>query len=297
MSKYILFRSALGFSILAGMVVVDCGPLATPTFAQRPSRDRDNDDDDERGGDQERRASERGGDEGGNRWEGRRGWGGRRGGGFGGRDGGQRRGRERQRDEDGDDDEDQEDEGGQDRSNGFDISGYARDLVKQYDKNGDMMLQEEERGDLRGPAARADLDNDNVITVEEIVSSLSNRQPPGRGGRDRRSGGERASGSSDRAASQSESAAKKRVYTSIAAGASGKDSGKEADKRKSYRFTPAQERLTGNLPSWFKSRDRNEDGQVSMSEYSRSWTARLVRQFQDIDLNDDGVITPKEAAE
>ena len=91
-------------------------------------------------------------------------------------------------------------------------------------------------------------------------------------------------------------AKKQRVYTSVAAGkGAGKE--KEGDKRRSYRFTPATERLTGNLPSWFKSRDRNKDGQVSMSEYSRSWTDRLARQYRELDLNDDGVITAKEAAE
>jgi hypothetical protein len=291
MSKYILLKSALVFSILASLVVVDCGPLANPAFAQRPSRDRDNDDDDERAGDQERRASERGGDEGGNRWEGRRGWGGRRGGGFGGRDGGERRGRERQRDEDDNDDEEQESEN-RDEESGPRIDGYARQLVKMHDKNGDMMLQEEERAKLTGPAARADSDGDNVITVEEIIAQ-STSESSGRGRRDRRPRRDDNVSATESAAKKSEGAAKKRVYTSLAAGGSGK----EADKRKSYRFTPAQERLTGNLPSWFKSRDRNEDGQVSMSEYSRSWTARLVRQFQDIDLNDDGVITPKEAAE
>ena len=289
MSRYNLLKSVLVFSILAGIVVADCVPLASPAFAQRPTRDRDNDDDNER----RRGDDERGGDEGGNRWEGRRGWGGRRrgGGGFGGGDEGDRRGRERRRDENDDDDRDADsDEGGGPR-----IEAWARNLVKENDKNGDMMLQEDERSGLRGPVARADLDNDKVVTVEEIVRSLSNRESPERGGRDRRASRE---GGGDRSEStaKSEGATKKRVYTSVSAGSvAGKE--KDADKRRSYRFTPAQERLTGDLPSWFKSRDRNKDGQVSMSEYSRSWTARLVRQFQDIDLNDDGVITPKEAAE
>jgi hypothetical protein len=158
-----------------------------------------------------------------------------------------------------------------------------------------MMLQEDERSGLRGPVARADLDNDNVVTVEEIVRSLSNRESPERGRRDRRASRE-GGGDLSESTAKSEGATKKRVYTSVSVGSVAGNE-KDADKRRSYRFTPAQERLTGDLPSWFKSRDRNKDGQVSMSEYSRSWTARLVRQFQDIDRNDDGVITPKEAAE
>jgi EF hand len=278
MSEYVVYKSALVFSILVGMVVVDCGPLAAPTFAQRPMRD--NDDDDERGADERR-----GGDEGRGRRGGRGGWG-RRGG-----DEGERR--ERQRDESNDEkrnDENRDDERGSRNE------GYARQLVKMHDKNDDMMLQEEERAKLTGPAARADLDDDKVITVEEITQQL-NRESTERGGRDRRPGRERAEGASDRTAGKSESTAKKqRVYTSVTAGKiSGKE--KEAEKRRSYRFTPATERLTANLPSWFKSRDRNKDGQVSMSEYSRSWTDRLARQYRELDLNDDGVITSKEAAE
>ena len=41
---------------------------------------------------------------------------------------------------------------------------------------------------------------------------------------------------------------------------------------------------------------RNGDGQVSMSEYSRSWSSRTVAEFQRYDRNDDGMITAKEAA-
>jgi hypothetical protein len=50
------------------------------------------------------------------------------------------------------------------------------------------------------------------------------------------------------------------------------------------------------LPGWFKSRDKNGDGQVLMSEYSRSWSSRMVREFEGYDKNGDGVVTPKEAA-
>ncbi len=284
MNKHILFKSALVFSILVGMVVVDCGPLAAPTFAQRPTGD--NDDDDERRADERRGGDERGGDEGRGRRGGRGGWG-RRGGGAE----GERRDRERRSNEN---DEEERDED-RDSERGPRNEGYARQLVKMHDKNGDMMLQEEERAKLTGPAARADLDDDKVITVEEITEQL-NRESAQRGGRDRRPGREREVGASDRAAGKPEATAKKRVYTSVTA-SSGAGKEKEADKRRSYRFTPATERLTGNLPSWFKSRDRNKDGQVSMNEYSRSWTARLARQYRELDLNDDGVITPKEAAE
>jgi len=42
--------------------------------------------------------------------------------------------------------------------------------------------------------------------------------------------------------------------------------------------------------------DANGDGQVSMSEYSRSWSSSAVSEFRRYDLNDDGIITATEAA-
>jgi hypothetical protein len=71
--------------------------------------------------------------------------------------------------------------------------------------------------------------------------------------------------------------------------------GKEGDKRHSYRFTAASDRKPG-LPSELRSRDANGDGQVSMSEFSRYWSDSTVAEFRRWDLNNDGIITPKEAA-
>jgi hypothetical protein len=57
------------------------------------------------------------------------------------------------------------------------------------------------------------------------------------------------------------------------------------------------ERLFGELPSWFKQRDADLDGQVMMSEYASQWTDALAEQFSRLDPNGDGVITAKECAD
>ena len=54
---------------------------------------------------------------------------------------------------------------------------YAKSLVKQYDKNGDNMLQPEEQKELRGRAAESDLNHDGVITIDELVAHLSSNAP------------------------------------------------------------------------------------------------------------------------
>ncbi len=66
-------------------------------------------------------------------------------------------------------------------------------------------------------------------------------------------------------------------------------------QRKSYRFLSAMERLPGGLPSWFRDKDRDRDGQVLMSEWTTQWTDSAVNEFSKHDRNGDGVITPSEA--
>jgi hypothetical protein len=263
-------KSVMVLCVLA-MVLLDFGPMAPTAFAQRG-------DNDERGDGENR-----------DRRGGRRGWGRPRG-----DDNGDDRDRERRRGREESQGNDREprrrDEGGQ---SSIDYTEYARELVKKYDKNGNMMLEEDERAKLTGPVARADLDSDKVITVDEIVARLSNSGTSGQDGRSSSTAVDKKDGSGEREAGSSAAATKTRVYTGSVSGSSGK----ETDKRRSYRFTPAADRITGDLPSWFKSRDRNKDGQVSMSEYSRTWSDRLVREFGQHDRNDDGVVTAKEAAQ
>ncbi len=189
------------------------------------------------------------------------------------------------------------------------MSDYAKSLVKQYDKNGDNMLQPEERKELRGRAAEADLNKDGVITIDELVAHLSSNSPPAPGSAPVTSSSttkNNAGGSSSSSTTSSSSAsrggsdagkpgeASKRVFYGSAGGAAAGT--KEGDKRHSYRFSSATERLPSGLPSWFTSKDTNHDGQVQMSEYSRYWTKSIVEEFRRYDLNDDGFITAKEAA-
>jgi hypothetical protein len=172
------------------------------------------------------------------------------------------------------------------------MTDYAKSLVKQHDKNGNMMLEANEQAELRGRSATADANNDKVITVDELVAQFSgsatattSRAAPSAAGPasdDRRASDRPANGDP------------RRVFTG-SAGGNGAGS-KETDKRRSYRFTPAAEHLPSGLPSWFKSRDKNGDGQVAMSEYGRTWSSRLVAEFRRYDSNDDGIITPKEVA-
>jgi EF hand domain-containing protein len=212
-----------------------------------------------------------------------------------------------------------------DRGSGNDQSmattDYAKSLVKQHDKNGNMMLEGDEVKQLRGRAALADANNDNVVTVDELVARLSGPSSSASGStntttsssssnddkesedregdrdRDRGSffgvGRDRDRSSASDRSEDSKSGTIKRVYTgTVGVGKAGDDA---KSTRRTYRFTPAGDLLPTGLPDWFKSRDKNGDGQVQMSEYTRSWSSRMVAEFRRYDLNDDGVITSKEA--
>lgn len=232
--------------------------------------------------------------------------------------------RERSDDEDRDRRDGSSDRGSSERPSGdgpgINMTDYAKSLVKQHDKNGNMMLDGEEVKQLRGRAALSDANSDNVVTVDELVARLSgatttstsggaagstaNSTSSG-GGDDKSQDRDRGSffgfgrdrdrdSDDDRSGDESKSGMAKRVYTgTVGVGKAGED---EKNTRRTYRFTPAGERLPTGLPSWFKSRDKNGDGQVLMSEYSRSWSSRMVAEFSRYDTNDDGVITPKEVA-
>jgi len=189
----------------------------------------------------------------------------------------------------------------------MDMSTYAKSLVKQYDKNENMMLDADERGELKGKAAAADLNKDNVITVDELVSHLSASAPAttSSGGNAALSEASSVFDSSRRERDQraddrrseepTDDAMAKRIFTALPAKATGAANA-TGQERNSSRFLPAKERLPSGLPSWFQSRDKNGDGQVAMSEYSRSWSARMVDEYRRYDRNDDGIITAKEVA-
>lgn len=64
---------------------------------------------------------------------------------------------------------------------------------------------------------------------------------------------------------------------------------------KNYRFLTAKERWPADLPSWYGERDLDADGQLSMAEWSNSWTDDDVAEFNRYDTNSDGFVTPAES--
>ncbi len=63
---------------------------------------------------------------------------------------------------------------------------------------------------------------------------------------------------------------------------------------KSYKLTGGNSAAVSGLPDFFARSDANGDGQVMMSEFSSSWSVETLEEFQKWDLNNDGIILPRE---
>lgn len=140
------------------------------------------------------------------------------------------------------------------------IRRYAESLMRQYDENRNGKLEKDEWSKMRGSDwAKADQDGNGELTLEEIGRHLA---------------GESGAGSSQ----------------------SGQPTATQVSSRTGKRFIQRLpwERLPPDLPSWFKDRDKDKDGQVLMAEFADKWTPDKLREFQKYDRNGDGVITPEE---
>ena len=138
---------------------------------------------------------------------------------------------------------------------------FAQSLIKQHDANGDGVLQKDEWAKVR-EAEKYDSNGDDRLTEDEVFKYLTAYAQGGGGGGE--NGGGRRGGS----------------------GGGG---------RNLVRFMTPIERLPKGLPPTFLRNDANGDGQVSMAEFSSSWTDAKAAEFAKQDLNGDGFVTPAEA--
>ena len=151
---------------------------------------------------------------------------------------------------------------------------YAEGMIRQYDKNRDGKLDKEEASQMRSEHQSADVNSDGIITQDELQTKLQSYAGGGSS-----SGGSSSSEGGRRWGRGSESGDNKTAA---------------APARSSYRFTTPAERLPKGLPDWFLRGDGDGDGQVSMAEYTTTWTEQLAAEFLKYDANGDGIITPAE---
>jgi Ca2+-binding EF-hand superfamily protein len=134
---------------------------------------------------------------------------------------------------------------------------FALAKMKQFDKNNNGRLEKEEWSQMND-GEKYDLNGDGVVTLDEMIEYLS-----------RPLGSEATPSPKPAAASPRTSSGRPGRYRSLA------------------------ERYP-ELSQEFFQLDRDGDGQIEMWEYSTTWNDAKIREFQSLDLNGDGVITPEE---
>ncbi|MBL9123718.1 MAG: hypothetical protein JNG90_08805, partial [Planctomycetaceae bacterium] len=65
--------------------------------------------------------------------------------------------------------------------------------------------------------------------------------------------------------------------------------------RRGRKFYIPRNRLPAGIAGWFIDRDADGDGQITMREFSASWSPDVSAQFSAYDRNRDGVITAAES--
>jgi Ca2+-binding EF-hand superfamily protein len=162
----------------------------------------------------------------------------------------------------------------------------AERAFRYYDNNRDGKI---DSGEMRRSRYGADLpmydkNRDGVLTLNEMEYRYARRRV------ENTRGSAQASRSS---AGEGRDSDRRNRWSSGEGDRSG-SSDRESDDRKSYRRMAMVERLPGGLPDWFARDDADGDGQVAMAEFSVSWTESVLAEFQQFDLNQDGLITPTE---
>lgn len=181
----------------------------------------------------------------------------------------------------------------------------AEERIRRYDRNGDKILNAEELSQSRFSAediAQFDKNKDGKLTIDELAVRQAMRrigEQQQNGGDQSQSGGWGGSSGGWGSGGQGGWSRGDRGDDRGNGGSSSKTAvkGKEEEKRfgdaKSYRTTSSNASVSG-LPSFFTSSDINNDLQVTLSEFAGTLTESAMNEFQQWDLNSDGIITARE---
>ncbi len=160
----------------------------------------------------------------------------------------------------------------------------ADDKMRQYDRNNDQHLDENElkEGRWADSPMQYDKNRDGKLSRQELATRYARRRL--------------ASGSTPDASKKMDEMNNKRNRDNREIVDDKKDKSNPYEKRASFRMTDADGKTPppAGLPEWFTRNDVNSDNQVSMAELNKKWTQDSIQDFLRFDTNEDGLITAKE---
>jgi Ca2+-binding EF-hand superfamily protein len=174
----------------------------------------------------------------------------------------------------------------------------AEDRLRRYDRNNDGALTADEisGGRWSDDPMQYDRNRDGKLNVEELAVRQAERrvkkEAEANSGDSQNSSGGWGGGSTgwSRGRDPTSQGSSRNPDDK-------KDESKESDRfgdSKSYRIS-ASTKSTDGLPDFFSSSDKDGDGQVTLNEFAGTLTEEKVAEFRRWDLNQDGMITAREA--
>jgi Ca2+-binding EF-hand superfamily protein len=156
---------------------------------------------------------------------------------------------------------------------------YVNDVFEKYDANRDNFIDATERGEVRIRLDDADTDGDQQISKGEMLAHFQ---------------GGSSSGPTDGSSGRGDPSDRFR-------GSGG--SGENRIVRESGPYNVVRPSGAGSAPSTGQANflpddvaryDVNGDGQVQMHEFASKWTEEQVKEFRELDRDNDGIITAKD---
>jgi hypothetical protein len=213
------------------------------------------------------------------------------------------------------------------------IRRYAERLLRQYDTNGDGVLQPEEFAKMQGDPHAGDINRDGVISVDDLAVyvaryGLSHRihlvVPTQTGaallaGMSPTVNGLPVDEVADDAVSLEAALAAEAETPEDGSSEEGESGTPGLELRSPWARDAALAKLAGNnkklrrlspwtqkfhvsyqnlpagLPDWFRARDFDGDGQITLHEFAPEATRKDIEEFLRYDVDRNGIITPAEA--
>jgi hypothetical protein len=159
----------------------------------------------------------------------------------------------------------------------------AKGQLARYDINKDGTLQKDEWSKMSNGPEKADKDSDGTITLAELIEWNGGTVPA-------------VGKTAPQVAVTPAPAASDSGEGEPSRGRGSRGSDSRGSGQRSFWTQRGGDRRVPGLPSSLASKDRNRDGQVTMAEFSSTWTESTLAEFNRWDLNRDGFVTAAESA-